>query len=282
MQKVATANAVITVTRRAAGSTAFSVTLQGYTRDSVKLNAMLGSSINSETSEGRKSGRKNSGLARFHRKRIMSLKGTNPKMHETSLSLLERLRHSPDNECWKRLADLYTPLIQVWLRRYDVQQSDANDLVQEVLVAVSQDLGRFEHRGQPGAFRGWLKTILVNRLRKFWRARDRRPQPRGDSDLDARLAQLDDPSSELSRIWNREHDQYVLRQLLALAEPHFAPNTWTAFCQVALDGAKPEQVAEELKMSLNAVCLAKSRVLRRLRQESEGLIDSSSEFSAKS
>ena len=203
-------------------------------------------------------------------------------MHETSLSLLERLRHSHKNEAWNRLADLYAPLVRVWLRRYDVQDSDANDLVQEVLLTVSKEIGTFEHRGQPGAFRGWLKAILINRLRKFWRARDRRPEARGDSDIDARIAQLDDPTSEMSRIWNREHDQYVLRQLLTLAEPHFEPNTWKAFCRVALEGAKPDVVAQEMGISLNAVCLAKSRVIRRLRQESAGLVESSSVFFTKS
>lgn len=203
-------------------------------------------------------------------------------MHETSLSLLDRLRHSPENEGWNRLADLYAPLVRVWLRRYDVQDSDANDLVQEVLLTVSRELGTFEHCGKPGAFRGWLKAILINRLRKFWRARDRRPEARGDSDIDARLAELDDPASEMSQIWNREHDQYVLRQLLALAEPHFAVNTWKAFCRVALDGKLPDVVAEEMGISRNAVIVAKCRVLSRLRQESEGLIESSSGFFAKS
>jgi RNA polymerase sigma-70 factor (ECF subfamily) len=203
-------------------------------------------------------------------------------MHETSLSLLERLRDSPKNEGWNRLAELYTPLIRTWLRRYDVQDSDAHDLVQDVLLAVSKDLSKFEHAGQPGAFRGWLKAILINRLRKFWRARDRRPEARGDSDIDAKLAQLDDPTSELSQIWNREHDQYVLRQLLSLAEPHFEPNTWKAFCRVALEGAKADDVAQEMGISRNAVIIAKCRVLNRLRQEAEGLIESSSGFFAKS
>jgi RNA polymerase sigma-70 factor (ECF subfamily) len=123
---------------------------------------------------------------------------------------------------------------------------------------------------------------MVNRLRKFWRARDRRPQARGDSDIHQRLAQLDDPASEMSQTWNRQHDQYVLRQLLALAEPHFAATTWQAFCRVALDGARPDEVAQELEISLNAVCIAKSRALNRLRQESEGLVESSSGFFAKS
>ena len=114
-------------------------------------------------------------------------------MNETSLSLLNRLRRSPDSESWNRLVDLYGPLIKAWLRKYDVQDNDADDVVQEVLLAVSKDLGKFDHRGQTGAFRGWIKAILVNRLRKFWRARDRRPQARGDSDVHARLAQLEDP-----------------------------------------------------------------------------------------
>ena len=203
-------------------------------------------------------------------------------MDETSLSLLERLRQSPENEGWNRLADIYAPLIRAWLLRYGVQDSDANDLVQEVLLAVSKDLSKFEHRGQPGAFRGWLKAILINRLRCFWRARGRRPQVRGDSDIDQRLAQLDDPASEMSRIWNQQHDQFVLRQLLALVEPHFSPNTWQAFHLVALKGKPADVVAEELGISVNAVFIAKSRVLSRLRQEADGLVESSSIFLPKS
>lgn len=203
-------------------------------------------------------------------------------MHDTSLSLLERLRQSPENEGWSRLAILYTPLLRAWLRRYDVQDSDANDLTQEVLLAVSKDLGKFEHRGHPGAFRKWLKTILINRLRKFWRSRDRRPQAQGDSDINVRLAQLDDPASNMSQIWDREHDQYVLRQLLALAEPQFEPKSWKAFCRMAFEGTPPDVVAEEMGISRNAVIIAKCRVLARLRQESEGLVESSSGFFAKS
>ncbi len=203
-------------------------------------------------------------------------------MNETSLSLLHRLRRSPESESWDRLVELYFPLIGAWLQRYDVQDSDANDLMQEVLLAVSKDLSKFEHGGHPGAFRGWLKAILVNRLRCFWRARGRRPQVRGDSNIDERLAQLDDPASEMSRIWNQQHDQFVLRQLLALVEPHFSPNTWQAFQLVALKGKPADVVAEELGISVNAVFIAKSRVLSRLRQEADGLVESSSVFLPKS
>ncbi len=199
-------------------------------------------------------------------------------MNETSLSLLNQLRNSPASESWNRLVELYSPLLRAWLRKYDVQASDADDLVQEVLLAVSKDLGKFEHGGQTGGFRGWLRAILVNRLRKFWRNQSRRRQVPSDSDIETRLAQLDDPASAMSQIWNRQHDQYVLRQLLTLVEPHFASSTWTAFCRLALDGAPPDVVAEETGISRNAVIIAKCRVLNRLRQESEGLIASSSDF----
>ena len=202
-------------------------------------------------------------------------------MDETSISLLNRLQQTDDPEMWDRLVGLYAPLLKSWLRKYDVQPSDADDLVQEVLMAVSKDVMTFDHNGRPGAFRTWLRSILVNRLRSFWRARGRRPQAHGDSDMERRLAQLEDPASEMSQLWNRQHDRHVARQLLALSEPQFAPNTWKAFCRVAIDGERPDVVAAELGISLNAVFIAKSRVLSKLRQEAEGLIESSSDFSAK-
>ena len=69
------------------------------------------------------------------------------------LSLLAQLQESDEADSWARFARLYTPLITAWLRKYDVQNSDIDDLMQDVLLAVSKDLPRFERRG-PGAFRG--------------------------------------------------------------------------------------------------------------------------------
>lgn len=202
-------------------------------------------------------------------------------MNSTSISLLYRLQQTDDSTNWNRLVELYAPLLRGWLRRYDVQASDADDLIQEVLMAVSKDLESFDHNGRPGAFRSWLRTILVHRLRNFWRARGRRPQACGDSDIDRRLDQLEDPTSEMSEIWNQQHDSFVAGQLLSLTQPSFEPSTWKAFCRVTLDGVRPDVVAKELGISLNAVFIAKSRVLSRLRQEAEGLVESSSTFFGK-
>jgi RNA polymerase sigma factor (sigma-70 family) len=194
-------------------------------------------------------------------------------MLDTSVCLLERLRRQPDDESWQRLVDLYTPLLRGWLRRHLVPHEDVEDLVQEVMAVLVRELPQFQYDRARGTFRGWLRAITVNRLRNFWRARQSRPLATGDSDLARKLAELEDPHSALSQIWDREHDQHVAKRLLEMIAGEFETPTWNAFQQMVLDGAKPTAIAAELGITLNAVYLAKYRVLKRLRQEIAGLTD---------
>jgi RNA polymerase sigma-70 factor (ECF subfamily) len=192
-------------------------------------------------------------------------------MLETSLSLLERLQTQPDAASWQRLVDIYTPLIRGWLQRDPTLREEADDLTQEVLSVLIQGLPQFR-RQRPGSFRSWLRTITIHRLHELWRDRHRRPQGAGAM-ADSVLSQLEDPASELSRQWDQEHDQHVVRRLLDLIEPEFTPPTWQAFRRVVLDDMQAAVVAEELGISVNSVLLAKSRVLKRLREMGRGLID---------
>jgi RNA polymerase sigma-70 factor (ECF subfamily) len=194
-------------------------------------------------------------------------------MLETSASLLERLRLQPDAAAWQRLIDLYEPLIRGWLRRHQLQLPDTDDLVQEVLAILVKELPHFEHDQRPGAFRNWLRTTTVHCLRRFWRDRLYRPDAAGGSDWEQHLAQLEDLGSGLSQLWADEHDRHVLRRLLEMIEADYQPSTWRAFRRLVLDGIPASEVAAELGLSVNAVLIAKSRVLQRLRQEARGLID---------
>jgi RNA polymerase sigma-70 factor (ECF subfamily) len=191
---------------------------------------------------------------------------------ETSVSLLERLRTQPDEAAWQRLDDLYRPLIRRWLLRDPTLRHDADDLVQEVMAVLVRELPEFR-RERAGSFRRWLRSVTFHRLQAFWRSRQYRPRLLDDSAADSWLAQLEDPDSDLSQQWDREHDQHVMQRLLELIEPEFRPTTWQAFRRVLLDGEKPAQVAAQLGISENAVLLAKSHVLNRLRQEAQGLFD---------
>jgi RNA polymerase sigma-70 factor, ECF subfamily len=194
-------------------------------------------------------------------------------MSLTSASLLERLQQSPDQEAWRRLVELYTPLIHGWLRRHaNLQANDADDLTQEVLASLVRRLPRFRHNQRPGAFRAWLRTVTVNCLRDFWRRRRGRPWAVAGGDPARMLAELEDSDSGLSQVWDEEHDRHVAGALLERVRGEFTPSTWEAFRQLALEGRSAAEVGAALGLSPNAVLIAKSRVLRRLREEGRGLI----------
>jgi RNA polymerase sigma-70 factor (ECF subfamily) len=191
---------------------------------------------------------------------------------DTSVSLLERLTGAPTDDDWRRLDELYRPLLRAWMARAGVVASDVEDLVQDVLLVVFREIAGFEWRGQ-GAFRAWLRTILAHRVRDYFRGQKYRPTATGGSDFLRRLDELESPESALSRLWDREHDEYVVASLMQRVQGDFAPVTWQAFRRHVLEGEPAVQVAEALSLSLNSVLLAKSRVLKRLRQESAGLVE---------
>lgn len=192
-------------------------------------------------------------------------------MAQTSETLLERLRDHPDDtDAWQRLDMLYRPLLQNWLRRYGLQPHDADDLIQQVFAVAVRELPHFHFDPRKGSLKGWLRAVLANRLREFWRSRRTRPLATGDSDFNDRiLNQVVNHRNDPDRAWDQQHAKHVAGRLLARIEPDFSPTTWQAFERV-MAGDTAADVAADLKMSLNAVYLAKSSVLRRLRQEMKG------------
>jgi len=190
----------------------------------------------------------------------------------TRKSLLIRAREG-DQGAWDDLHTLYRPLIVGWLNRQGVAQRDLDDLVQEIFLAVYRGLATFTHSGREGAFRAWIRSIALNHSCNYWRSPARRVGTPGGPDADETLRQLEDPESELWQFWDEEHDRHLLRCLIEMMEIEFEPATMQAFRRVALEGATGIETAKELGLSVGAVYTARSRVLRRLREVAEGLID---------
>jgi RNA polymerase sigma-70 factor (ECF subfamily) len=185
-------------------------------------------------------------------------------MQPTPVSLLQRLRQPGDRAAWSQFVRLYTPLLYAWARRAGLSETDAADLLQDVFATLVQELPHFEY--QPGkSFRGWMRTILLNR----WRTLRRRPtaHPRPPQHLDG-LPRDTDPALP----GEAEELRAVVRQALTLIEGDFTPATWMAFREYVLNDRPADEVAGELGISVNAVYLARSRVLRRLREHLAGLI----------
>lgn len=192
-------------------------------------------------------------------------------MQPTSTSLLDRLRLAPpDDPAWPRFQTLYLPWVRRWIARVPGLEPEADDLAQDVLLVVVRELPAFERR-RDGSFRCWLRRVAVNRIRTFCRARRRRPLAGLDATGDF-LDRLADPDDALAREWDREHDQHVFQSLLANVRPDFSPTTWEAFRRFALGEEPAAAVARDLGISENAVIQAKSRILKRLREEAGDLI----------
>jgi len=184
-------------------------------------------------------------------------------MFTTSLTLIGRLCEPADAEAWAHFVALYAPLLRAWVRPLCGQDADADDVIQEVLVVVVRRLPEFAHSRRMGAFRKWLKAVVTNKLGDYLRSDARRPV----TSPGLILAQLADPSSELSREWERQHAQHLTHALLQRIQHEFEPATWEAFHRVTMLGEPTASVAAALGKTANAVMIARSRVLARLREE---------------
>lgn len=187
-------------------------------------------------------------------------------MLTTPPSLLARLRQSPEREAWERFVEMYTPLFFAWTRRLGLDDHESADLVQDLFTVLVEQMPLFNYDRQR-SFRAWLKTILLNRWRNH--ARRRLAQRLVHHDLNEIAAE----NQALPELEEAEYRQYVVSRALALMQAEFQPATWKACHEFVMCGRSADDVAKELGISVNAVYLAKSRVLRRLREELAGLLD---------
>lgn len=182
----------------------------------------------------------------------------------TTITWLDRLAEGGTDADWHRLWEDYAPLLKRWTARTGIQAFAQDDVVQEVLVVVVRKVNGFDNRGH-GAFRAWLRGILAKQLAAHFR----RASVHTELDLNA----VADPASDLGRRWDREHDEHVIGRALRAVRGDFADRTWRAFHRQMIDGLNAKDVSVELGVSVNAVQLAKNRVLRRLRAELCGIAD---------
>jgi len=185
----------------------------------------------------------------------------------TATSLLERVK-ARDPEAWRRLVDLYGPLVYEWCRQYGVRAHDAADLGQEVFTAVAANVVRFR-RDRPGdSFRAWLWTITRNKIRDHFRRLQGTARARGGTDALEQLVRVPDSPPESSISGGRPGKASELEhRAVQLVRPAVEERTWQAFWALTVEARPAADVAEELGMTVPAVYKAKYRVIRQIRRE---------------
>jgi RNA polymerase sigma-70 factor (ECF subfamily) len=205
---------------------------------------------------------------------------TNRMHDETSNTWLHSIKGAePGASGWCHLVDSYGPFVRNILTRKGLQDACADDVGQNVMAVVIRKLPEFD-RQRTGSFRSWLRRITVNCLRDYVKSSQYRRRASGNDDSHQLIELLEDANSDFTHMWNREHAHHVLNELLKAVAQDFAPSSIEAFRRLALNDESVDDVARDLGMTTNACFIARSRILKRLREllrelfgDDEGLLE---------
>lgn len=172
--------------------------------------------------------------------------------------------------------EMYGPLVHRWIRRMNVQESDAADIAQNVFQYVTTKIDDFRRDSPDQSFRVWLWTACRYRILDHYREKKQNPEGRGGSTAHHHIMNIPElpekPEPDDSPEGVRELAE-VVKRAISIVQGRTADNTWRAFWRTAVEGDEPNDVAEDLGVSVWTVYKARTRVINRLRGELDGLIE---------
>lgn len=185
---------------------------------------------------------------------------------KTSTQLLEGLRDADNDAIWQEFVTRYEPLMLRYCQKLGLRDADAADVTQQILLEFSKSYQAGKYDREKGRLRQWLYGIAHNQVRN-WRRRNanREVQIAGQTDSVDFFAKIDD-DNHLSRVWEEEWQDTILRRCLEQVRSEVQEKTFRAFEMFALEQKPAETVAQELETTQNAVFSAKRRILRRIRE----------------
>jgi RNA polymerase sigma factor (sigma-70 family) len=184
----------------------------------------------------------------------------------TRSSLLRDLHDPNDKQSWGEFYEIYHPLLIRYVRKHDVREQDAEDLVQDIFLnKLRPAMTKFDFDRQRGRFRTWLFEVTINAIRDWARRRVSQPPVFGqDSNFTGPL--VPSVTEELSLEWERDHHEQILQFAMKKCREFFEPKTWVCFEQRTLRGRPGQEVANELGLSVSAVYTNAHRVLEKIRE----------------
>ena len=186
---------------------------------------------------------------------------------DTRNSLIVRLSDARDSEAWDQFVSIYEPLVYRLARAKGFQDADAREIAQEVLVAVSRSVGRWNPDVELGRFRDWLFRIARNLMINFMTRRTHQSIGSGDSRIGDLLNQKIDPNSDESATFDLEYRREVFRWAAERVKSQVKEATWQAFWSTSVEQLSIPASAKSLGISIGAVHIARSRVRSRLREQ---------------
>lgn len=185
---------------------------------------------------------------------------------ETRASLLIRVRDPADQAAWHEFVEIYRPVILRLARQKGMQEADAEDVAQQVLVAVAKAVEQREHDPRRAKFRTWLGRVAHNAILNAL-TRGKPDRGSGDSALLSVLAGHECDSGPDSDLLRLEHRREVFRWAARQVRKEFHPTTWDAFWLTAVEQRPIDEVADQLQKNRGSIYAARSRVMRRIQEK---------------
>lgn len=178
----------------------------------------------------------------------------------THVTLLQRLAAGPEASAgsWGDFCERYGELIRGYARRRGLQPADCDDVVQEVLLALSKSMPGFQYDPRKGRFRAYLHTMVAHTVHRRWF------QKRGERPLEDGAASFISDGEDADETWETEWRQHHLRLAMKTIAAEFNATDRAAFESYAMDGRDAREAADEIGISPDQVYQAKSRILKRL------------------
>jgi RNA polymerase sigma-70 factor (ECF subfamily) len=184
----------------------------------------------------------------------------------TSPTLLGRLsRLPPDEAAWSEFSARYGRKIYGWCRHWELQQADAEEVTQEVLLKLARKMATFSY-DPSRSFRAWLKTVAHHAWRDFLDSRRQPGNGSGDTQVLEMLHQVAAGDSLVEHL-DDEFARELLDEASARVRLRVQPHTWEAFRLLAIEGQSGAAAALKLNMKVATVFVARSKVQKMIEEE---------------
>jgi RNA polymerase sigma-70 factor (ECF subfamily) len=187
-------------------------------------------------------------------------------MHTTRASLLVRIKDRRNSAAWEEFDAIYRPMLYRFAMSRGLDDASAEDVVQQCMAAIHEHIGGFEYDPTRGRFKGWLRTLVNNRVRNL--LRDRHGRPADSQDFKRDQAREPSPEEAFDNVWMEEHLKHALR----LVRDEVDEGTFAAFQRYVIEEQSVERVCDELKITANQLYKIKWRVTQKLGEKLKDLL----------
>jgi RNA polymerase sigma-70 factor (ECF subfamily) len=184
----------------------------------------------------------------------------------TSITLLGRVRDLSDQQAWSDFVHRYTPRIFSWCKRFSLQDQDASDVTQQVLLKLVSSMQGFEYDPSRGSFRGWLKTVTSNAVRDMVRRKSSNVVTGEGAEVWLSRLVDDAAIASLTAKIEEGYRQELLEEAENRVQLRVKPTTWEIYRLLTKQNLSAKEIAGKLDVKIGEVYVAKSRVIKMLRE----------------